>query len=144
MPRNVELEHNSAVPEHVHAITLVRHGRTAYNAQHRLQGQIDIPLDEVGQWQVRQTADALRELYVDRRPDMPQPPRMRSPTRWAWKCIPTSACVNAASAIGKAFRLRNSRNGTRKTIVPGLNSVAANSNTVPNPRRKSDVVASKR
>ena len=56
MPRNVELEHNSAVPEHVHAITLVRHGRTAYNAQHRLQGQIDIPLDEVGQWQVRQTA----------------------------------------------------------------------------------------
>ena len=38
MPRNVELEHNSAVPEHVHAITLVRHGRTAYNAQHRLQG----------------------------------------------------------------------------------------------------------
>ena len=71
MPRNVELEHNSAVPEHVHAITLVRHGRTAYNAQHRLQGQIDIPLDEVGQWQVRQTADALRELYVDRRPDIP-------------------------------------------------------------------------
>ena len=71
MPRNVELEHNSAVPEHVHAITLVRHGRTAYNAQHRLQGQIDIPLDEVGQWQARQTADALRELYVDRRPDIP-------------------------------------------------------------------------
>ena len=71
MPRNVELEHNSAVPEHVHAITLVRHGRTAYNAQHRLQGQIDILLDEVGQWQVRQTADALRELYVDRRPDIP-------------------------------------------------------------------------
>lgn len=71
MPRNVELEHNSAVPEHVHAITLVRHGRTAYNAQHRLQGQIDIPLDEVGQWQVRQTAVALRELYVDRRPDIP-------------------------------------------------------------------------
>ena len=49
----------------------MRHGRTAYNAQHRLQGQIDIPLDEVGQWQVRQTADALRELYVDRRPDIP-------------------------------------------------------------------------
>ena len=156
MPRNVELEHNSAVPEHVHAITLVRHGRTAYNAQHRLQGQIDIPLDEVGQWQVRQTADALRELYVDRRPDIPNRLVICSDlgraaatahafaTRWAWKCIPTSACVNAASAIGKAFRLRNSRNGTRKTIVPGLNSVAANSNTVPNPRRKSDVVASKR
>ena len=94
MPRNVELEHNSAVPEHVHAITLVRHGRTAYNAQHRLQGQIDIPLDEVGQWQVRQTADALRELLIvvpifrtgwSSVPiwGVPQPPRMRSPTRWA-------------------------------------------------------------
>ena len=44
MPRNVELEHNSAVPEHVHAITLVRHGRTAYNAQHRLQGHISFRL----------------------------------------------------------------------------------------------------
>lgn len=54
---------------HVRSITLVRHGRTAYNAQHRLQGQIDIPLDEVGMWQVRQTASALRELYVDRRPE---------------------------------------------------------------------------
>ncbi|MEO5392242.1 histidine phosphatase family protein, partial [Bifidobacterium adolescentis] len=54
---------------HVRSITLVRHGRTAYNAQHRLQGQIDIPLDEVGMWQVRQTASALRELYVDRHPE---------------------------------------------------------------------------
>ena len=138
MPRNVELEHNSAVPEHVHAITLVRHGRTAYNAQHRLQGQIDIPLDEVVV-PIFRTGWSSVPIW-----GVPQPPRMRSPTRWAWKCIPTSACVNAASAIGKAFRLRNSRNGTRKTIVPGLNSVAANSNTVPNPRRKSDVVASKR
>ncbi|MDY4677830.1 MAG: histidine phosphatase family protein [Bifidobacterium tsurumiense] len=53
-------------PQHVHSITLVRHGRTAYNAAHRLQGQIDIPLDEVGQWQIKQTAQALRELYVER------------------------------------------------------------------------------
>ena len=59
------------MPQHVHAITLVRHGRTAFNAQHRLQGQINIPLDEVGEWQVRQTARALRELYVDHRPDIP-------------------------------------------------------------------------
>ena len=90
MPRNVELEHSGTVPEHVHAITLVRHGRTAYNAQHRLQGQIDIPLDEVGRWQVEQTGKALRELYVDRRSDIakrlvvcsdlgvPQPLPMRS------------------------------------------------------------------
>ena len=66
MPRNVELDHDETMTPHVRSITLVRHGRTAYNAQHRLQGQIDIPLDEVGMWQVRQTASALRELYVDR------------------------------------------------------------------------------
>lgn len=43
---------------------LVRHGRTAYNAQHRIQGSSDIPLDASGLWQVRQTARALRGLYV--------------------------------------------------------------------------------
>ncbi|MCH3974355.1 MAG: histidine phosphatase family protein [Bifidobacterium tibiigranuli] len=50
--------------QHVRSITLVRHGRTAYNAANLIQGQIDIPLDEVGQWQVRQTAQALQQLYV--------------------------------------------------------------------------------
>ncbi len=39
-------------------LILVRHGRTAYNSQARLQGQIDIPLDDVGRWQAR-TAAAL-------------------------------------------------------------------------------------
>ena len=34
-------------------LILWRHGRTAYNAGGRLQGQVDIPLDEVGQWQAR-------------------------------------------------------------------------------------------
>lgn len=53
---------------HVRSITLVRHGRTAYNAARRLQGQIDIPLDEVGVRQVHWTGEALRRLYVERRP----------------------------------------------------------------------------
>lgn len=55
---------------HVRSIVLVRHGRTAYNAAHRLQGQVDIPLDEVGRRQVEITGRALRELYVDRRPEV--------------------------------------------------------------------------
>lgn len=38
---------------------LLRHARTAYNASLRLQGQIDIPLDEVGRWQADQGATAL-------------------------------------------------------------------------------------
>lgn len=53
---------------HVRSMTLVRHGRTAYNAAHRLQGQIDIPLDQTGQWQVTRTGEALKTLYVDQRP----------------------------------------------------------------------------
>ncbi|WP_241520191.1 histidine phosphatase family protein [Bifidobacterium catulorum] len=48
----------------VHSITLVRHGRTAYNAVGRLQGQSDIPLDETGLWQVERTGESLRTLYV--------------------------------------------------------------------------------
>ncbi|RBP98091.1 phosphoglycerate mutase [Bifidobacterium aemilianum] len=49
---------------HVRSLILVRHGRTAYNAAHRLQGQIDIPLDAVGRWQAAQTGAALRSLYM--------------------------------------------------------------------------------
>lgn len=40
-------------------VVLLRHGRTAYNAAMRLQGQIDIPLDEVGHWQAAEGASAL-------------------------------------------------------------------------------------
>lgn len=56
--------------QHVRSIFLVRHGRTSYNAAHRLQGQVDIPLDEVGRWQVERTGETLRELYVERHPDV--------------------------------------------------------------------------
>ena len=107
-------------------------------------------------WQVRQTASALRELYVDRRPELRHagwssgpiwdarpPPRTRSPTRSGsdvhpdvrvrersfgdWEGIPVE---ELAQRYPEDYRLAR--------------SVAANSNTVPNPRRKSDVVASKR
>lgn len=37
-------------------VILWRHGRTEFNATARLQGQIDIPLDDVGAWQVEQAA----------------------------------------------------------------------------------------
>ncbi len=40
-------------------VTLVRHGRTAWNAQARIQGQIDIPLDDTGRWQAQRMAQAL-------------------------------------------------------------------------------------
>ncbi|GAA2729174.1 histidine phosphatase family protein [Cellulomonas aerilata] len=40
-------------------VVLWRHGRTAYNAAMRLQGQVDIPLDEVGHRQAATAAAAL-------------------------------------------------------------------------------------
>ena len=40
-------------------LVLVRHGRTEYNAAQRLQGQVDIPLDDVGRWQAEVGAQAL-------------------------------------------------------------------------------------
>ncbi|WP_029253794.1 histidine phosphatase family protein [Paraoerskovia marina] len=44
-------------------IVLLRHGRTAYNAAMRLQGQVDIELDEVGRWQAEQGARALSSAH---------------------------------------------------------------------------------
>lgn len=43
-------------------IYLWRHGRTSYNLQRRIQGQIDIPLDAVGVWQARVAAGALAQM----------------------------------------------------------------------------------
>lgn len=44
-------------------VVLWRHGRTEYNATARLQGQVDIPLDEVGRWQAEQAARDLAERH---------------------------------------------------------------------------------
>ncbi len=44
-------------------VVLWRHGRTAHNAGARLQGQSDIPLDEVGVWQAATAAEALAARY---------------------------------------------------------------------------------
>lgn len=57
---------NAAVSsDHIaHSIVLVRHGRTSYNAAGRIQGHVNIPLDEQGLWQVEQTGKELRSLYV--------------------------------------------------------------------------------
>jgi broad specificity phosphatase PhoE len=41
-------------------IYIARHGETAWNAEHRLQGQTDIPLDDRG----RQQAEALHQLLA--------------------------------------------------------------------------------
>lgn len=40
-------------------IIAIRHGETAWNVDNRIQGQLDVPLNDMGQWQVRQLARAL-------------------------------------------------------------------------------------
>ena len=45
-------------------LLLVRHGETAWNALHRIQGQTDIDLNEVGERQARAVAQRLREEPV--------------------------------------------------------------------------------
>lgn len=42
-------------------IIAIRHGETAWNVAGRLQGHTDEPLNERGQWQARQTAQALAD-----------------------------------------------------------------------------------
>lgn len=48
-------------------VILWRHGRTEYNATARMQGQIDIPLDDVGAWQVEQAATDLARRHTPTR-----------------------------------------------------------------------------
>ncbi|MGD7708149.1 histidine phosphatase family protein [Microlunatus sp. Y2014] len=44
---------------------LLRHGRTAWNAAGRFQGQADIPLDDVGEQQAQAAADVLVDERID-------------------------------------------------------------------------------
>jgi broad specificity phosphatase PhoE len=46
-------------------VVLLRHGRTAWNAQRRFQGQADPPLDEVGRGQAYEVAALLAALRPD-------------------------------------------------------------------------------
>lgn len=45
-------------------IIAVRHGETAWNVDTRIQGHLDIPLNDKGHWQARQLARALTEEPV--------------------------------------------------------------------------------
>ena len=44
-------------------VLLLRHGRTAFNLEGRFQGRMDVPLDDVGQWQAEQAAKAIHGAY---------------------------------------------------------------------------------
>jgi broad specificity phosphatase PhoE len=50
------------VPEFPHRLIFVRHGETTYNAEGRLQGQLDTPLNARGRGQARAVGGTLRSL----------------------------------------------------------------------------------
>ncbi|CAG1016668.1 putative phosphoglycerate mutase [Burkholderiaceae bacterium] len=47
--------------EHLTRIIAIRHGETAWNVDTRIQGQLDIPLNERGRWQARRLAGAVAD-----------------------------------------------------------------------------------
>ncbi|MBD3881647.1 histidine phosphatase family protein [Phormidium tenue FACHB-886] len=47
-------------------LLLVRHGETDWNRQKRFQGQIDVPLNEMGKVQAGQAAEFLKAVQIDR------------------------------------------------------------------------------
>lgn len=49
------------MPDHVTRLLVIRHGETAWNTESRIQGHIDIPLNENGRWQARRLAQALAD-----------------------------------------------------------------------------------
>ena len=46
-------------------IVAIRHGETDWNAATRIQGQLDIGLNELGRWQAQRLADALADAALD-------------------------------------------------------------------------------
>lgn len=50
--------------DHATRLLLIRHGETAWNLDTRIQGHTDIPLNDLGRWQARRVAQALRDEDV--------------------------------------------------------------------------------
>ncbi len=46
-------------------IYLVRHGQTDWNAEYRLQGQVDTPLNETGRRQAKRNGEALARIFAE-------------------------------------------------------------------------------
>ena len=46
-------------------VLAIRHGETAWNVDGRIQGQLDVPLNEMGRWQVHRLALAVSDESID-------------------------------------------------------------------------------
>lgn len=50
--------------EHATRILAIRHGETAWNVDTRIQGQLDVPLNDVGRWQARRLSQAVADESI--------------------------------------------------------------------------------
>jgi probable phosphoglycerate mutase len=51
--------------QQVTRVLAIRHGETAWNVDGRIQGQLDVPLNDMGRWQVHRLALALADEAID-------------------------------------------------------------------------------
>lgn len=58
-------EHADQDVQQATRIVAVRHGETAWNAEMRMQGQLDVALNDVGRWQAARVAAALADERFD-------------------------------------------------------------------------------
>lgn len=72
-------------PARARRLVLLRHGRTAHNAEHRAQGHLDVPLDELGRAQAAAVAQVL--------------PRHAPVRMWASDLARAHATAEAATAL---------------------------------------------
>ena len=104
------------LPEQVHAgagragvtagrVVVLRHGRTGHNLRRRWQGQLDVPLDEVGVRQSQLAARASRALdpvaVVARTWSVPARPPRPSPTSTGCPSRSTSGCGRSTPGAGR-------------------------------------------
>lgn len=53
------------MPDQVTRLLVIRHGETPWNTEARIQGHIDIPLNDKGRWQAERVAQALADEAID-------------------------------------------------------------------------------
>jgi 2,3-bisphosphoglycerate-dependent phosphoglycerate mutase len=79
-----------------HSVILVRHGITDFNQQGRIQGMVDIPLNETGLLQVEETAKELSRHYLPEKGDSENGRTLR-------KCVVVSSDLSRAMQSAHAF-----------------------------------------